>query len=416
LTDNIAIKVENLTKTYRLYNSNLDRLKESLHPLRRKYHHEFNALHNVSFEIKKGETVGIIGKNGSGKSTLLKLITGVLTPTSGSIQVNGRISALLELGAGFNPELTGIENVYFNGTLMGYSREEMDVRLDDILGFADIGEFVNQPVKSYSSGMFVRLAFAVAINVDPDILIVDEALAVGDIKFQKKCKERMNNYKENGSTIVLVSHAMTDVRSMCSKGLFLQQGRMVCWGDASDVINSYFEVDSREDEKEFSQVPVHKIPPVHGGDIAGTGDIILRNVSCHQKGFKEGNKNIEFGKEIIVEFDYETFSAISKPIITVNIGSAFYRIISNISSNNHSFRLNEISGIGHLRVEITNPQFYPGAYIVHIALSSENVNVHYYMHNSAATFIVTPPEGRLLCYPAALVQPEAEFYIEVLND
>jgi len=187
MSNDIAIKAENLTKTYRLYDSNLDRLKESLHPLRRKYHHEFNALHDFNFEVKKGETVGIIGKNGSGKSTLLKIITGVLTPTSGSVTVNGRISALLELGAGFNPELTGIENVYFNGTLMGYSKEEMHAKLDDILGFADIGEFVRQPVKSYSSGMFVRLAFAVAINIDPDILIVDEALAVGDIFFQQKC-------------------------------------------------------------------------------------------------------------------------------------------------------------------------------------------------------------------------------------
>ncbi|HPH04166.1 MAG TPA: ABC transporter ATP-binding protein, partial [Spirochaetota bacterium] len=187
MLQDIAISVEHVSKVYRLYDKPVDRLKESLHPLRKKYHRDFHALDDVSFEVKKGETVGIIGQNGSGKSTLLKIITGVLTPSCGQVRVNGRVSALLELGTGFNPELTGIENVYFSGTVMGYTREEMDVRLDEILAFADIGEFVRQPVKTYSSGMFVRLAFAVAIKSNPEIMIVDEALAVGDMNFQAKC-------------------------------------------------------------------------------------------------------------------------------------------------------------------------------------------------------------------------------------
>ena len=183
----IAIKIKDLTKCYKIYNKPSDRLKESLDPFRKKYHRDFFALNNVCFNVKRGETVGIIGKNGSGKSTLLKLITGVLTPTDGNIIVNGKISALLELGAGFNPEFTGIENIYMNGTIMGFSKVEMDKKLQDIIDFADIGDFINQPVKMYSSGMFARLAFAVAINIEPDILIVDEALSVGDVFFQNKC-------------------------------------------------------------------------------------------------------------------------------------------------------------------------------------------------------------------------------------
>ena len=182
-----AIRVQDITKIYRLYNRQRDRLWESLGLDFKKNYKEKHALNHVDFEVKKGETVGIIGTNGSGKSTMLKLITGVLTPTSGSISVDGRISALLELGAGFNMEYTGIENVYLNGTMIGFTREEIDQRLQAIIDFADIGDYINQPVKSYSSGMFVRLAFAVAINIDPEILIVDEALSVGDVFFQSKC-------------------------------------------------------------------------------------------------------------------------------------------------------------------------------------------------------------------------------------
>lgn len=189
----IAIKIKDLTKCYKIYNKPSDRLKESLDPFRKKYHRDFFALNNVCFNVKRGETVGIIGKNGSGKSTLLKLITGVLTPTDGNIIVNGKISALLELGAGFNPEFTGIENIYMNGTIMGFSKVEMDKKLQDIIDFADIGDFINQPVKMYSSGMFARLAFAVAINIEPDILIVDEALSVGDVFFQNKCFKKFSS-------------------------------------------------------------------------------------------------------------------------------------------------------------------------------------------------------------------------------
>jgi len=239
MSDEIAIKVENLSKDYKLYHSRVDRLKESLHPLRKKYHSDFHALNHVSFTVKRGETVGIIGRNGSGKSTLLKIITGVLTPTSGTVAVNGRISALLELGAGFNPELTGLENVYFNCMLKGYSREEVDSKLDDILAFADIGAFIEQPIKTYSSGMFIRLAFAVEAYVDPDIFIVDEALAVGDEAFQRKCFARLRAIQEKGATILFVSHAPSMIVDLCSRAILFDQAELLLSGTPKLIVAKY---------------------------------------------------------------------------------------------------------------------------------------------------------------------------------
>jgi ABC-type polysaccharide/polyol phosphate transport system ATPase subunit/sporulation protein YlmC with PRC-barrel domain len=236
-----AIKVRNISKAYKLYKQPLDRLKESLHPFKKVYHSHFWALKDVSFEIQKGETVGIIGKNGSGKSTLLKIITGVLTPSSGEVEVNGKVSALLELGAGFNPEFTGIENIYLNGTILGFTKEDIDKKIEDILSFADIGDFVYQPVKLYSSGMFARLAFAVAINVEPDILIVDEALAVGDIKFQTKCFNRFKELKEKGITILFVSHDISSIRNFCDRAIWIDSGELKDIGDTVSVTANYIE-------------------------------------------------------------------------------------------------------------------------------------------------------------------------------
>jgi len=240
VAEDIVISVKNLTKTYTLYDSHADRVKETFHPLRKKYHRPFNALTNVSFDVKKGETLGIIGRNGSGKSTLLQTICGILQPTSGSIEVNGRISALLELGAGFNPEFTGRQNVYINGAILGLKHEEINARFDEIATFADIGDFIDQPVKTYSSGMYVRLAFAIAINVNPDILVVDEALAVGDIYYQHKCMHRMKELIQNGNTIVFVSHDMSAVKSLCKEAILLDNGVIIKNGEAEQVVNEYY--------------------------------------------------------------------------------------------------------------------------------------------------------------------------------
>lgn len=236
----IAINVENVTKIYKIYDNKTDRMKDALGMSRgKKLYKEHYALRDVSMQIKKGETLGIIGTNGSGKSTILKIITGLLNPTSGSVAIDGRISALLELGAGFNMEYTGIENVYLNGTMMGFTKEEVDERLRNILDFADIGDFVNQPVKTYSSGMFVRLAFAVAINIDPEILIVDEALSVGDVFFQAKCYHKFEEFKKLGKTILFVSHDLSSIAQYCDKVVLLNRGVKVDEGTPRDMINLY---------------------------------------------------------------------------------------------------------------------------------------------------------------------------------
>jgi ABC-type polysaccharide/polyol phosphate transport system ATPase subunit len=235
----VIIRADRLGKTYRLYDSPVDRLKEAVHPLRRKYHRDFHALRDVSFEVGRGETVGVIGRNGSGKSTLLKILSGVQVPSSGSVSIGGKVSALLELGMGFNPEMTGVENVYFNGVVMGYSREEMDRRLDAILAFADIGDFARQRVKMYSSGMFVRLAFALAISVDPDILIVDEALAVGDVVFQQKCIRKFEELQSRGATVIFVSHDLLAVKKNCQRVLLLESGELIDQGHPREVIDVY---------------------------------------------------------------------------------------------------------------------------------------------------------------------------------
>ena len=240
--DNIVIKVDDVVKMYKLYDKPMDRLKEALFPVKKKRYKEHYALNGVSFDVKKGETVGIIVTNGSGKSTMLKIITGVLNPTSGKVSIDGRISALLELGAGFNSEYTGLENIYLNGTMTGFTAEEINARLQDILDFADIGEFVHQPVKTYSSGMLVRLAFAVAINIDPEILIVDEALSVGDVFFQAKCFKKFEDFKKDGKTILFVSHDLSSVQKYCDRVVLLNKGNKLAEGSARDMINLYKKV------------------------------------------------------------------------------------------------------------------------------------------------------------------------------
>lgn len=246
-SDDIAIGVHQLAKRYQIYETPRDRLKQFMLPRIRRlvgaqpkhYFSEFWALDDVSFEVKKGETVGIIGRNGSGKSTLLQMICGTLSPTQGHVEVNGRVAALLELGAGFNPEFTGRENIFMNGTLLGLSKQEIEARYDDIVAFADVGMFIDQPVKMYSSGMYVRVAFAIAASMDPSILIVDEALAVGDLAFQAKCMVRLRELMDRGTTVLFVSHDMSSVRNICSKVLWLKQGRAVTYGDPKQVVGAY---------------------------------------------------------------------------------------------------------------------------------------------------------------------------------
>ncbi len=237
--EQIAIAVQNVCKIYKLYDKPMDRLKEALGLTRNVKHREHFALNNVNFQVKQGECVGIIGTNGSGKSTILKIITGVLNPTSGAVTINGRISALLELGAGFNQEYSGMENIYLNGTMNGFSNAEIDAKLQDILDFADIGDYVHQPVKTYSSGMFVRLAFSVAINIEPEILIVDEALSVGDVFFQAKCYHKFEEFKKMGKTIMIVSHDLSSIAKYCDRVILLNQGVKLGEGSPKEMIDDF---------------------------------------------------------------------------------------------------------------------------------------------------------------------------------
>ncbi|MBR5914502.1 MAG: ABC transporter ATP-binding protein [Selenomonadaceae bacterium] len=239
MENEVVIKAEHLSKVYKIYEKDIDRLKETFHPFHKRYSRDFFALQDLNFEIKRGENVGLIGKNGAGKSTLLKIITGVITPTSGTIQVKGKIASLLELGAGFNPDMTGIENVYMNGLIMGYSREDMQGKVDDIVAFADIGDFINQPVKTYSSGMFARLAFAVNAFVQPDILIIDEALSVGDAFFQSKCMDKMRSMIEGGVTVLFVSHDTFAVKNLCERAFYLESGKLIMDAPAKYVVEAY---------------------------------------------------------------------------------------------------------------------------------------------------------------------------------
>ena len=239
--DEIAIQVKDVVKVYKLYDKLRDRVKDAFGLGRGGFKLHY-ALNGVNMDVKRGETVGIIGTNGSGKSTILKIITGVLHPTSGEVTVNGRISALLELGAGFNPEYSGVENVYLNGTMMGFSEKEIDAKLPAILEFADIGDYVYQPVKTYSSGMFVRLAFAVAINIEPEILIVDEALSVGDVFFQSKCYHKFEEFKQMGKTIVFVSHDLSSISKYCDRVFLLNQGTLLGVGGPKEMIDAYKQV------------------------------------------------------------------------------------------------------------------------------------------------------------------------------
>ena len=354
---NLAISVQDVTKIYRLYDKPIDRLLEAMSITKKTYHKKFFALDKISFEIEKGTTVGIIGTNGSGKSTILKIITGVLNPSSGSVEVDGNISALLELGAGFNMDYTGIENIYMNGTMMGFSREEMEKKLPEILEFADIGDFVHQPVKTYSSGMFVRLAFALAINVEPEILIVDEALSVGDVFFQAKCYKKMDEIRQKGTTILMVTHDMGSVIKYCDKVILLNRGSFVAEGKAGEIVDLYkkilanrFEI---EEEVEEDKLPVES-------KVANTGKLMKESLSINPSVTEYGDGRAKIydlglidskgeisnllikGEEFTIKERIRFFADIKQPIFTYTIKD---KKGTELSGTNTMFELTDIEEV-----------------------------------------------------------------------
>lgn len=303
MSSDIAIRTNNLCKSYRIYDHPFDRVRQMLSFRGRQHSREFEALKDVSFEIRKGETVGIIGRNGSGKSTLLQLICGIRKPTAGTVAVNGRISALLELGAGFHPEFTGRENVYMQGAIMGLARAEIDARFDRIAAFADIGEFLDRSVKSYSSGMFVRLAFAAAIHMDPDIFIVDEALAVGDIAFQAKCMSMFNRLRAEGVTVLFVSHDMNTIRALCERAIYLDNGVGKVIGPAGEIAELYLR-DARIDSQ--GGAPGGGVLP-DDGFRQGTGEARITRVELLDEHGRPCTQ-ARFGKNVQIRLEVEFFS------------------------------------------------------------------------------------------------------------
>lgn len=304
--DDLVISVRGVSKAYAIYDKPLDRLKQFFWQGTKQFYKPFWALRDVSFEVRRGESVGIVGRNGSGKSTLLQIIAGTLTPSSGEVEIRGRIAALLELGTGFNFEFTGRENVYLNGAIMGISRAEMEKRFDEIADFADIGEYIDQPVKTYSSGMFARLAFAVAVCIEPDILIVDEILSVGDMAFQQKCVSRMRQMRDNGLTLIFVSHSPDTVKSICQRGLFLIRGQSAYWGPAEQAVNLYFNFIREQTNKEAikSQVdiskPVQFSSKVEGLLRYGTGHVQIQKADLLNSA-GESTRAFQFGESIVLE-------------------------------------------------------------------------------------------------------------------
>ncbi|ETU35851.1 ABC transporter ATP-binding protein [Enterococcus faecalis] len=364
-----AIDIQHITKTYNMYKKPSDRFKEALSPTKKSYHDLFYALDDVTMQIKKGEMIGFVGENGSGKSTMLKIITGVLTPTSGSMVINGKISALLELGSGFNPEYSGYENIFLNGMVLGFSREEMEERVQDVIDFADIGDHLYQPVKTYSSGMFVRLAFAVAINVDPDILIVDEALAVGDLEFQLKCMEKFTEIKNSGKTILFVSHDVNSIRRFCDRTFWLQHGKVVEYGDTMDVTTNYENFLKKKSIKTVDREATMK-------DETPTPDIIEVDHAELLNADYEPLEMVTQDEKVIVKIEYTVKNdQIKKPVCGVAIRTVDNHYVCGLNTLLDGVQIPWKKGRNVFYLEYEKMSLLTGEYYFDIAFFEEHATV-----------------------------------------
>ncbi|MHC5745176.1 MAG: ABC transporter ATP-binding protein [Nostoc sp.] len=386
--EEIAISLKNISKCYKRYARPVDRLKEILLPTK-SHAQEFWALRDINLEILKGETLGIIGQNGSGKSTLLQIIAGTLTPTTGDIWVNGRVSALLELGSGFNPEFTGRQNVFFNGQILGLSRDEIQAKFDDIAAFAEIGDFIDHPVKTYSSGMVVRLAFAVVANTEPSILIVDEALAVGDAKFQARCMKRIRQMKEQGVTILFVSHDSGSVKMLCNNAILMNHGKMLEIGEPKEVVNHYIALLSSDNNQvESKNKKSEEMTLVQQNNIELKDDFVKNNKdsSLHRHGNKlaiiksvqlidlKGNKiaKLETGQRFQISVLLQAKAELSDLIVGVSIRNLMGLVIYGINTHLLNIKLPEIKQNQELTVLFKIPCYMNrGVYTVTLGIHSE---------------------------------------------
>lgn len=389
----VAIKIEGLSKIYKLYNKPIDRLYESLGINKKNEVRAFYALKDISLSIYKGETVGIIGTNGSGKSTLLKIITGVLSQTEGIVEVNGKVSALLELGAGFNYEYSGLENIYLNGTMMGYTHDEMEKKVPSILDFADIGEFINQPIKSYSSGMFARLAFAVAINVEPEILIVDEALSVGDMKFQIKCMNKMKEMMTGGTTVLFVSHDINAVRRFCTKAIWIKHGVLEGDGETNYIIDRYSEYLKLKD-MQLEDVKVDALP----SDASGT----LAEIRSFQIYNEAGGLTTKFmyNEYTRIVIEYEVYELIPNPVIGVALLGVDGEYICGLNTLLDQINISWKIGKNKIEIEYVNGlRVVGGKYRFNVAIFDQTATVNIQYLDSVAEIEVYSNyvgEGKLI--------------------
>ncbi|TRZ67180.1 MAG: ABC transporter ATP-binding protein [Rhodocyclaceae bacterium] len=382
-----VIRAEALSKCYHLYDKPSDRLWQTLWGERRRYYREFWALREVSFELGKGEVLGIVGRNGAGKSTLLQLVCGTLSPTNGKLAVNGRISALLELGAGFNPEFTGRENVYLNASILGLRREEIDARLDSILAFAAIGDFIDQPVKTYSSGMFIRLAFSVATCVDPDVLVIDEALSVGDGEFSRRSFERILELRDRGTTILFCSHALFQVEMLCDKAIWLDQGRIAATGSPAEVTIAYRESLALAQEKPGAAGDRAARP---GVGLDGSAQILSVRVTGGSYG-SDGSKIIRSRKDdltVLVHFAIDP--ALPPPSVAVSLTDVAGNIVCGVGNVNDGIHavVGE-DGRGHIEARFPALPLLKGNYRVNVVLACEQTIHPYESAENVAMIEVT---------------------------
>ncbi len=408
MSSEIAVSIKNVSKRYLLYDRPVDRLKQLLLRGRKNYYRTFTALENISLDIPKGITLGIIGENGSGKSTLLQIICGTLQPTSGEIQINGRISALLELGSGFNPEFTGRENVTLHGALMGYSPDEMVAKLPAIEAFAEIGQFIDQPVKTYSSGMFVRLAFAAAIHVEPDILVVDEALAVGDIAFQHKCITRMREFMRQG-TVIFVSHDIAAVTSLCREVIWLDHGQVKERGAPKTVTGHYLAkmLDEINPTQQPTKVLVKDMPPapttplenlfnlnLEKHESFGTRDAEITGMAIYNENYESINE-ASCGQTLYVHVTARSNADIAHPIIGLSLLDIKG---SEISATNTDFEQAGLQALtaGEIftaQFKIKLPEIAAGSYSFSCAIGNgtqSSLKMLHWVHNAAILQILTP--------------------------
>ena len=422
MTDEVAIKVDHVSKKYckSLKRSMLYGMKDIGRNIFGMSSHsenlrnsEFWALDDISFEVKKGETLGIIGPNGSGKTTLLKLLNGIFWPDKGKITIKGKVGALIAVGAGFHPLLTGRENIYINGAILGISKRETNKKFDSIVDFADIGDFIDSPVKYYSSGMFVRLGFAVAIHCEPEILLIDEILAVGDIKFREKCQRKFKELRYRGTSIVFVSHTLETVRRVCNRALILDKGNMKAIGDVSDIISKYSYMLNK---RELASVQMQSEKVSKLTTFVGTGDIILTNCRVYQEGRNKDINEIEYHENIVIEFNYHCEEVIENPEFRVGINTAFNnQRICNLSSRDNISLSDRLSGDGKIRFLIKKANLYPQVFTVDIAVIEKNQNSHLFYFNNAATFLVKEPENSQLRFEYANLTLQLNYITDVIS-